>query len=558
MAAYKNVDLFSAINELHIVDEKILKSCLSVSDNCNLPLGEIILSKDLLSEDNLGKIIGDLISVPYVNLTEVNILSEVLHLIPKKVAQVQQIIAFKNDEKGLHVATSDPSNTQIIEFLSKKTGKSIIKYFSSQSQINKALNLYSQSITKAFDEIIAKNVQEAKGDKNAEPPIIKIVDTILKYAYENNASDVHVEPLEESTLVRFRLDGILHDIVKLPHELDSQIVTRVKVMANLRTDEHQEAQDGKINFQIQNGNQNEHLDIRISVAPTTKGEKIVMRLLSERTRHFSLSDLGFVDEDLKKVEDAYHLPHGMILATGPTGSGKTTTLYAILKLINTRKVNIMTIEDPVEYQVENVNQIQVNIKTDLTFARGLRSIVRQDPDVILVGEIRDEETADISVNSAMTGHLVLSSLHTNDAVTTFPRLIDMGVEPYLIATTVNVVIAQRLVRKICNKCRVTIDVPYDKLDKQIQKYFGKSSKQLLYHGKGCDICHKTGYVGRIGIYEILLMNEELSQAIVDKKNSYDLRKISIKSGMRTMLEDGIEKVKQGITTIEEILRVTKE
>ncbi len=547
MSAYKNEDLYNVLVELQIIDEEILKLSLSESNERGAELGEVLYNKDLISDQNLGKIIGDLISVPYVNLLEVSIPDEILHIIPETVAKAQNIIAFKKDAKGLSVATTNPTNKLIFNFLSKKTSLPIAVYYTSTNNVESAFNLYSKNITKAFDEIIAENVKAVKLNKNLEPPIIKIVDTVINYAYQNGASDIHIEPLKENTLVRFRIDGILHDTIKLPIDLSSQIVTRIKVMANLRTDEHQETQDGKISFKTDSAaGRVEDLDIRVSIAPITRGETIVMRLLSEKSRQFSLADLGLSGDDLQKVTAAYHLPHGMILSTGPTGSGKSTTLYAILKLINKREINIMTIEDPVEYQIDNINQIQVNQKTELTFAKGLRSIVRQDPDVILVGEIRDNETADIAINSAMTGHLVLSTLHTNDAVTAFPRLIDMGVEPYLIASTVNVVLAQRLVRKICVKCKVSSEVLYE----------GK--KMLCYKGKGCSVCHNSGYLGRIGIFEVLVMTDELNTAVTLKKNAEELKKITIKSGMRTMLEDGLEKVKQGLTTIEELLRVTTE
>ena len=552
MSAYQNKDLFSALSELHIMDDGLLQDCLEAVEEKKVLLGDVLLERDLISEDHLGRIVGDLISFPYINLSEVVISDATLRILPERVARAQKMICFKVDGERLHVAMVDPGNKEILATLSKKSELQVVPYFTLYSSLNRGLSLYVKNVEIAFDEIIAESVREAKGNKNAEPPIIKIVDTVVEYAYRNGASDIHIELLGETTLVRFRIDGVLSDIVHLPRELVGQIVTRVKVMANLRTDEHQKAQDGKIVFNTEL----EKLDIRVSIAPITKGEKIVMRLLSERSRHFSLHDLGLRDEDLQKVISAYHFPHGMILSTGPTGSGKTTTLYAILKLINKREVNIMTIEDPVEYQIDNVNQIQVNQKTELTFAKGLRSIVRQDPDVILVGEIRDEETAGIAVNSAMTGHLVLSTLHTNDAATSFPRLIDMGVEPYLIASTINVVVAQRLVRKICPKCRVSQEVSYTNLDPEVRKYLKKSAKVRLYKGKGCEICRHTGYTGRIGIFEVMVMNEKLNQAILAKKNVDELSQIARQTGMRTMFEDGIIKVTEGITTVEELLRVT--
>lgn len=319
----------------------------------------------------------------------------------------------------------------------------------------------------------------------------------------------------------------------------------------------------------------EKLDIRVSIVPITDGEKVVMRLLSERSRQFGLESLGLLGEDLKKVQEAVEKPYGMILAVGPTGCGKTTTLYSILKILNQRDVNISTIEDPVEYDIEGVNQIQVNPKTNLTFAKGLRSIVRQDPDIILVGEIRDEETADIAINSAMTGHLVLSTLHTNDAATTLPRLLDMKIEPFLVASTINIIIAQRLVRKICTKCMVSKEVKPDGLvgtkanaldgveglalipRELIKKHFGDKETIRVYHGKGCKVCQGTGYSGRVGIFEVLMMDDDIRQAVVARKDSDTIQALAIQKGMTTMLDDGLQKVARGITTIEEVLRVVK-
>jgi len=358
---------------------------------------------------------------------------------------------------------------------------------------------------------------------------------------------------------------MMTDIVRLPEEIHPRIVTRIKVLSKLRTDEHQAAQDGKIQWSApENSNfSTQKLDLRVSVVPSTDGEKIVMRLLSETSRQLSLEDLGFSVDDLTKVKEAYKKPHGMILATGPTGSGKTTTMYTILKLLNSREVNISTIEDPVEYDIEGITQIQVNKKTELTFAKGLRSLVRQDPDIILVGEIRDTETAEIATNAAMTGHLVLSTLHTNDSTTTMPRLTDMGIEPFLISSTINVVIAQRLVRKIHLKCRGSEEIDIETLERSfdksfITKAFGDKKKIRVYKGQGCAICNHSGYEGRVGIYEVLALDDDIRKAIVEKQDASSIRKIAVENGMITMAQDGLEKVKQGVTTIDEIIRVTQE
>ncbi|MCK4827544.1 type II/IV secretion system protein, partial [bacterium] len=408
MPLYEDSALYDTLKELKVIPDDSLEGVFEYSKTNKKLLEDVLIERDLITDKNLGEVVADMLSVPFVSLSEVYIEEEILQTIPEIVAKKQRTIVFKKDKEGLHVASTNPKNTQIIEFVGKKVGSKVTAYYATRHDFDNALNLYAKDVKEAFGDIIAKNVREAQGVGKAEPSIIKIVDTTVVYAYQNKASDIHVEPIGKASLIRFRIDGILHDIVELPIDLHPQIVTRIKVLAKLRTDEHQAAQDGKISYKTKK----EDLDIRVSIVPITDGEKIVMRLLSERSRQFSLQDLGFYGNDLKKLREAYKRPHGMILATGPTGSGKTTTLYAILKILNKRNVNIMTIEDPVEYDIQHVNQIQVNPKTGLTFAKGLRSIVRQDPDMILVGEIRDEDTADISINAAMTGHLVLSTLHT--------------------------------------------------------------------------------------------------------------------------------------------------
>jgi len=559
MALYDNQKLFDAIKDLKVISDDQLKNALEQAEKQKLPLGDILLSRDLISPQNLGKVLSDLTNFPFVNLSHEAIDQKILNFIPELYAKANQVIAFRKDETGLHLALTDPSNKQVTGFLNIKTGIPIKAYLTTKTDIQNSLSLYTKDVKKAFKGIIDKKIKEAKGSTKAEAPIIKIVDTIFSYAYQNKASDIHIEPLEEHSLVRFRVDGILHDVVKLPLDLHQAIITRIKVLAKLRTDEHQAAQDGK----AQHKTEAEELDIRVSIVPITEGEKVVMRLLSERSRQFSLADLGFSPTDLIKVEAAYKKPHGMILSTGPTGSGKTTSLYAILKLLNKRNVNLMTIEDPVEYDMEGVNQIQVNKKTNLTFSKGLRSIVRQDPDIILVGEIRDQETASIAINSAMTGHLVLSTLHTNDAATSIPRLFDMKVEPFLVASTVNIIIAQRLVRKLCQKCRISKEVEQKELATKlsaelIKTHFNDSQTIRMYFGKGCPVCHNTGYMGRIGIFEVLIINDSIREAVVAKKTATDIKTLAVKAGMTTMLDDGLNKVKNGLTTLEEIIRVTKE
>ena len=558
MPVYNSDKLYKYLKELQIIDIEKLNESYSESKNQNKLIGEILLSKDLVSDETLGKIIADLIGYPFVKLTEKYINQEVLNLVPENYARAQKVVVFEHNNDEVYAAMMDPANLQTREFLRKKTGRKVLPFFATQRDIARSYSLYSKDVKKAFDVLLKEGISEAKNKVDDEPPIVKIVQALLENAYQNNASDVHIEGTQDASIVRFRIDGILHDIISFPKDIYERIVGRIKVMAGLRTDEHQKAQDGKIVMNIDE----EDLDVRVSIVPVIEGEKIVLRLLSERARSFSLLDLGLSEEDIQKVQNAYQKPHGMILATGPTGSGKTTSLYAVLKVLNREGVNIMTIEDPVEYDIERINQIQPNEKGGLTFAKGLRSIVRQDPDIILVGEIRDNETADIAINAAMTGHLVLSTLHTNDAATTIPRLYDMQIEPYLIASTVNVIIAQRLVRKICSPCRVSEEVGIDSLKDNIskeltEKYFS-GEKFRLYKGKGCKICNMTGYSGRIGIYEVMVVDEDIRKAIGDKMSVVDINKLAINHGMTTMLEDGIRKAQGGITTMDEVLRVTME
>ncbi len=389
-------------------------------------------------------------------------------------------------------------------------------------------------------------------------PIAKIVDVLIDAAYQDKASDIHIEPEEKYSLIRFRIDGVLHEVLRVPKVLHDRVITRIKVLSGLRTDEHMSAQAGKMRMALEE----ENLDIRVSIIPIAEGEKVVLRLLSSRSREYTLVDLGMNENDLKKVQAAYNKSYGMILSTGPTGSGKTTSIYAILKILNTREKNITTIEDPIEYRIKGANQVQVNQKTNLTFANGLRSILRQDPNIIFVGEIRDSETAGIAVNAALTGHLVLSTLHTNDAATAIPRLTDMKVEPFLVASTVNIIIAQRLVRKICDMCKTTDDMTIDELKKRlpggvIQKHFGGDTALTLYKGKGCKICHNTGYSGRLGVFEVLEVTKTIRQLITERSDSDVINEKAIEEGMTTMLDDGLDKVHKGLTTIEEVVRVTK-
>jgi type IV pilus assembly protein PilB len=525
----------------------------------NISMEQALVDNNLIKDEYLGQLIAENLKFRFINLAKTEVNGEILKLIPEVVAKKQLIIAYKKDDQGLHVAMNEPDNLQLQHFLNKKTGENIIAYYATSKDILRACKQYHKELKEEFSDIVLKNLSQVKADSKEQLPIIKIVESLINYAYENRASDIHIEPHDEDTLIRFRLDGVLHDVLAIPKNYHDLIVSRIKIMANLRTDEHKSAQDGKIRFNLAE----EKLDIRVSILPIVEGEKIVMRLLAKKMRQLNLENIGLNAKDVKKVKLAIKSPWGMILSTGPTGSGKTTTLYSILKILNTRDINISTIEDPVEYDVEGINQIQVDAETNLTFAKGLRAILRQDPDVIMVGEIRDEVTAQIAVNSAMTGHLVLSTLHTNDSATALPRLLDMKVKPYLIASTVLLIIAQRLVRKICPNCIESYNLPADEFAKLLpkgmaEKTIGDKKNITLYKGLGCKLCHKTGYTERLGIFEVLEITQPIRDLIVAKATSQEIKKQAMSEGMTTMLEDGLDKVFLGQTTLEEILRATKE
>lgn len=387
---------------------------------------------------------------------------------------------------------------------------------------------------------------------------IKIVNLLIEHASQSRASDIHLDPEETALRMRFRIDGVLHDIYRFPKDMHSEVITRIKVLAGMRTDEHQAAQDGRLRLILSDGAK---LDIRVSITPTYYGENCVMRLLSDQSAsNLSLETIGYSEVNLAKINRAIKKPFGMILATGPTGSGKTTSLYMILKKLNTPEVSIITIEDPIEYSLPGVDQIQVNPKTGLLFSTGLRAILRQDPNIIMVGEIRDSETANIAVNAAMTGHLLLSTLHTNDATTTLPRLLDLGVEPFLIASTLNVAIGQRLVRTICSDCKVKRTYTEAEL-RAIKDFIPENilkDNKVFYRGEGCNRCGGSGYKGRVGIHEILEVDERIRELIMKRENADNIRKAAISAGMVTMLEDGFQKALKGITSIEEVLRVFHE
>ncbi len=538
---------------------------------------EFLLVDKIIDEaKTFEKIAKTKYKLPFIDLSSQTIRKDVLQLIPEPIAQFHYIVAFDKTDDKLKVATLDPGDLQTITFIEKKVGLPLEIYYTTPSSLENVLKQYHKSLKAEFEKISKKSKEEVGESEKLKElaedlPIIRVVDTLLEYAIFEGASDIHIEPEEKEVRIRYRIDGMLREVMTLPKKIHPGLVARIKILSNLKLDEHRLPQDGR--FKIENDEYK--ISFRVSVIPIFDGEKIVMRLLSESNRILTLEQLGFQGNSLERIKRNIDKPHGMVLVTGPTGSGKTTTLYTILNILNKPKVNITTIEDPIEYRMPRVNQSQVNPKIGYTFAAGLRAFLRQDPDIIMVGEIRDEETAEIAVNAAMTGHLVLATLHTNDAATALPRLQDMKVASFLVASTVNVIIAQRLVRKVCPNC-----VTKYKLDKEVIKELNeqfntedifksfrdnkllkkgekKWSDLYFYKGKGCAQC-KDGYKGRIGIYEVLEVTPEISDLVVKKASADTVLKKAVEQGMHTMLIDGMLKAKSGVTTIEEIIRVTKE
>ncbi len=541
-----------------VVDAKRLEEIAEKAKNTHTPLTHELIDTATLTDEALGNLIARSLKVPFVVLSKLSIPEEVFHIIPEKVARKHKTVVFERNADGIKIAMAEPKVTDLVDMIVKKTNQKVTVYYATDNDIGNILQIYKKVLQKTIDELLKEDIKKATTLVSDDLPIAKIVDVLLDAAYQDKASDVHIEPEENNSLIRFRIDGVLHDVLRVPKALHDRIMTRIKVLSSLRTDEHMSAQDGKMRMAVDE----EQVDIRVSILPVAEGEKAVLRLLTSHSREYSLSDLGMNEGDLRKVTSAYGKSYGMILSTGPTGSGKTTSIYAILKILNTRDKNITTIEDPVEYRIEGASQVQVNVKTNLTFANGLRSILRQDPNIIFVGEIRDSETAGIAVNAALTGHLVLSTLHTNDAATAIPRLTDMGVEPFLVASTVNIIIAQRLLRKICDSCKTTYSITKKELEKHIpqatiHKHFGTNPTFTFYKGNGCKVCHNTGYLGRLGVFEVLDVSKEIRKLISEKVDSEEINKQAIEEGMNSMLDDGLEKVLKGMTTIEEVIRVTK-
>jgi type IV pilus assembly protein PilB len=546
-------------------------------------LGSLLLEKKLVKEAELQRMYAYILGIPFVDLSKEAVPIEILQVVPELIAKKYNIVSFQKSGSDLKVAMLNPEDLQTIDFIKKKTGLRIIPCLTTRESIQTALRQYERSLKAEFGDILTDDIKDEskEQEENLEAvaaglPIIRIVDTLLKHAILESASDIHIEPEEKEVHVRYRIDGVLHEAMTLPKDVAQGIVARIKVLSNLKLDEHRLPQDGR--FKIEK--EEYKIAFRVSILPVFDGEKIVMRLLDESSKGLTLEKMGLHPHALEVVQREINKPNGMILVTGPTGSGKTTTLYTVMDILNTPEVNVSTVEDPVEYRMPRVNQTQVQPKIGMTFAAALRSLLRQDPDIIMVGEIRDQETLEIAMHAAMTGHLVLSTLHTNSAAATLPRMLDMGAEPFLIASTVNVIIAQRLVRRLCVECRKEYKLDKKEIDSLSKSYdidevlswlqkdpSGKKylreaktwEEVVLYKAAGCDQCGGEGYRGRQGIYEVLEMDTNVRKLVTEEGTTTEMIDAEAKkSGMATMVEDGFLKIIQGITSLEEVMRVTKE
>ncbi|MDO8619693.1 MAG: ATPase, T2SS/T4P/T4SS family [Candidatus Daviesbacteria bacterium] len=537
------------------------------SINSGNPVEKILADRNIVSVEKIIAAKAQTLNVPYIKLEGKAIAADVLNLVPEAAARRYIIIPFERRKDELWVAMADPLDIQIIQFIEKKSNLRIKSFLALANDILKAISdQYSQNLTSEVTSAL-KEVNEVKPEEETqtgpeilhEAPVSNIIDQLLEYAIKSRASDVHIEPQEERTRVRYRIDGILQEKILLPKGVHEALVSRIKILSVLKIDERRLPQDGRFTFTYEQ----QVVDLRVSTVPTVFGEKVVLRLLPKSTQAPTLLELGLRGGSLKSLETQLLRPHGIILICGPTGSGKTTTLYSLLTKISTTKVNIVTIEDPVEYQISGVNQVQVNQQVGLTFASALRSFLRQDPNIIMVGEIRDSETADLAIQAALTGHQVFSTVHTNSSSGVPPRLLDMGVEPFLLTSALNAVVGQRVVRKICPHCKVEFSAPlevYENIKTVLGKFMpvSQSNTARLFKGKGCSFCVNTGYLGRVGIFEVLSITETISKLILEHASSNALEEASVAAGMITMKQDGYLKVLEGITTMEEVLRVAQD
>ena len=572
------------VTDSGLVPKKDLAAAEKKAKEEKKPLYEMLVSEGHMTEDDLRRVESYVLGIPFVALAGQKIDFEILSLIPEPVARNHNIIAYKKNPDSLEVAMLDTADLPAIDFIKKKVGLKILPRLTDTESMKTALRQYQKTLKDEFGEIIMKEssalkvVAEQNGEEVSEEdlkkmaedlPVVRIVDTLLRHAIVQNASDIHIEPMEQEVLVRYRIDGILHDAMKLPKHAAPTLAARIKVLSNLKLDEKRLPQDGRFKMEMDG----QKVSFRVSVLPVYHGEKIVMRLLRENRSGFNLEGIGFHGSTLERVQDAMRQKTGIILVTGPTGSGKTTTLYTILDLLNTPEVNISTIEDPIEYQMPRINQTQVKADIGFTFANGLRSLMRQDPDIIMVGEIRDEETASLAINAALTGHLVLATVHTNSAAGTVARLVDMGVEPFLLASTLRVAVGQRLVRRMCDSREAYTLSATEKADlekhanldqvmatlkeEEIVDKNANWSQIEVYHPKQSVEC-EDGYKGRMGIHEVLPISPAIKELILSNGTADDIEAQAYKEGMLKMVEDGIYKAACGHTSVEEVLRVINE
>jgi len=565
-----NQSLIDILLSEHVITQEQYNTIKIRSDTQNMSPEQALLSMRIVPVEKIAEAKAKLIGVPYVALSSTSFSPQALSFLPRTVVERFMLIPFYYDDKSktLSVAMANPIDLDAIEFVRQKTGLNTKTFAASPIEIKEAIGMqYKEELVgevgKAIKETQQLTPKKAVNEKNIqdevqEAPIAKITSTILEFAVNSRASDVHIEPLEDRVRVRYRIDGILYDKISLPRNVQDALISRIKILSDMKIDEHRSPQDGRFNFKVGD----KEVDLRVSVIPTVFGEKIVMRLLRKSGGIPTLQDLGLMGTALKNLETSILKPHGIILVCGPTGSGKTTTLYAVLSRLNTTRVNIVSLEDPVEYQIAGVNQVQVNPGVGLTFASGLRAFLRQDPNIILVGEIRDKETTDLALQAALTGHLVFSTLHTSNAAGALPRLLDLGAESFLLASTINAIASQRIVRRLCKICKEPY-VPPPTLLEEIKKALGPLYKYndanvRLYRAHGCSECGSSGYIGRIGIFEVLPVSEKIAHLILSNPDASEIEKQALVEGMITMKQDGYRKVLEGITTMEEVLRVAQE
>lgn len=565
---------FSTLSDVllaeHLINQNQYNDIKLKSATQNLTDEDVLNSLKIVSEEKVSEIKAKLLGVPYIALESTSFSPQALSFVPKAVVQRFNLIPFLYDEKAktLSVAMGNPADLDAVSFVRQKTGLNIKAFAASPSAVKEAIEMqYKEELVgevgealKEKEDVILDKTKTIDSTQIAqiikEAPIAKIVSTILEFALKSRASDVHIEPQVDRVRVRYRIDGILYDRLSLPKSVQESVISRIKILSEMKIDEHRIPQDGRFNFKADD----KEVDLRISVLPTVHGEKIVMRLLRKSGGIPTLEELGLGGTALRNLETNILRPHGIILVCGPTGSGKTSTLYSVLSKLNTPKVNIVTLEDPVEYEMQGVNQIQINPAVGLTFATGLRAFLRQDPNIILVGEVRDKETTELAIQAALTGHLVFSTLHTSNVAGALPRLIDLGAETFLLSSTMNALVGQRIVRKLCPHC-VMEYVPPQQVIEDIKKELGNllpNGQAKLFKGKGCLECGNSGYLGRIGIFEVLPVTDKIADLILKKSDSIALEKEAIAEGMITVKQDGYLKAVKGITTVEEILRVAQE